>query len=455
MEKIQDFLTSKTPITTAISVPNWLFLVLIVVLVLLIIIIISATKNSKKSNVKEKTPIGGNPEVIPFFDEESPQETEIKEDMEITFIQDVAVVSPAPKAEEQSTDLPQTAVVQSTDSKQSDESSESVSRRSKLSQKSEITEPITIAENEKIEEKVLETKLPDAEKTEVLAAIDVEIEEPEIKEPEIKELEIEKPQKTEEPAFSAEKKVEGKFEICNSDLGGYRYLLRANNGQLLYESRDYKSADSCREAIEKFINAVKNGNFSVKADKFDRFKFILKSPTSNNSIYTGESFSNNSACLSNIESVKRFALASPVYDITKEDYAAESKAYIIPDDVKASVANENGAVGKWVIETEVNNGKKVFIYLLYANNGQLLYESRDYATYASCKSGLETFIKTVRDGEFIIDPDKAGRYKFILRSKNKNSMVEYLGQNYSTQKAAESSAESVYKFAMVSSLENL
>ena len=429
MQTIKDFLTSKTPITDTINVPNWLFLVLIVVLVLLVIIIISATKNSKKSNVKEKSPIGSNPEVIPFLDEDKPQESDIKDNMEITFIQDVAVVSP--KAEEKTEE--ETSVIP-----QEESASDTVSRRNKLSQKT-IEEPIILVNTPEIEETTHLAVAPTV-KEEVLAA---------------EEQKGETIEKEEQPIVDTEKKVEGKFEICNSDLGGYRYLLRANNGQLLYESRDYKSVDSCSEAINKFINAVKNGDFSVKADKFDRFKFILKSPTSNNTIYTGESFANNAACLSNIESVKRFALVSEVYDLTEEDYAAKSKAFEIDEEIKASINNPNGAVGKWVIETEVNNGKTVYIYLLYANNGQLLYESRDYASYASCKNGLETFIKTVRDGEFIIDPDKAGRYKFILRSKNKNSMVEYLGQNYSTQKAAESSAESVYKFALVSSIENL
>ncbi len=447
MEKIQDFLTSRTPITDSINVPNWLFVVLVVVLALLVIIIISATKNSKKTTVKEKTPIDNNPEVIPFLDEEKPQEASIKDNLEITFIQDVAVVSSLDTQENKPSALPdKTTPV------------DAVSRRSKLSQKSDSVENIDVFTSKEVVDDT-----PSAVTEEALATTEVAQEKPVVividKPVETKkEAKIKTVEKNEEPvevAEKTEKQVEGKFEICNSDLGGYRYLLRANNGHLLYESRDYKSVDSCRDAVDKFINAVKSSDFSVKADKFDRFKFILKSPTSNNSIYTGESFANNSACLSNIESVKRFALVSPIYDLTQEDYAAKSKVYIIPDEIKESVSNPNGAVGKWEIETEENNGKKVFIYLLYANNGQLLYESRDYASYASCKNGLETFIKTVRDGDFIIDPDKAGRYKFILRSKNKNSMVEYLGQNYSTHSAAESSAESVYKFALVSSLENL
>ncbi len=451
MEKIQAFLTSKTPITDSISVPNWLFVVLAVVLVLLVIIIISATKNSKKSNVKEKSPIGSNPEVIPFLEDEKPEILNVSDDKEITFIQDVAVVSE--KSQEIPAEIPiieEPAVIKTVaeaEESAAEEAPAPIEEESPAPVEEEVAAPVeeaTVVETPIVEETVAEEVKPSEiaplPETEVLAT---------------QEAEIVTQEAEEQPPVCGERKVEGKFEICNSDLGGYRYILRANNGQLLYESRDYKNVDSCADAINKFINAVKNGDFSVKADKFDRFKFILKSPTSNNSIFTGESFSTNSACLSNIESVKRFAEISPVYDMTQADFVAASKPFEINEEVKAWVSNFCGATGKWVIENEENNGKTVYIYLLYANNGQLLYESRDYASYASCKSGLETFIKTVKDGEFIIDPDKAGRYKFILRSKNKNSMVEYLGQNYSTQKAAESSAESVYKFALQSPIDHL
>ena len=276
-----------------------------------------------------------------------------------------------------------------------------------------------------------------------------------LEKPEVKLNDPENKVSFEQPAEEEvkENKVVGKIEICNSDLGGYNYLLLANNGQLLYESKAYKSVDSCKEAIANFIDAVNAGRFTVRADKFKNYKFILKSPTSNTLLYVGESFSTETSCRNNIESVKRFAPISPIVDITTEDYAAKFVYYEIPEELVKDVAEGSGAVGKWEIARVDENSKtSPFVFLLFANNGQLLYESRDYKAESGCLNGLKTFINTVRDGYFVIDPDKSGRYKFVLRSKSTNSPIEYYGQNYDSQKACASSIESVYRFALRSPL---
>ena len=41
--------------------------------------------------------------------------------------------------------------------------------------------------------------------------------------------------------------------------------------------------------------------------------------------------------------------------------------------------------GKYTIECVYGD---LYQFSLFANNGQLLYESREYATLASCKSGI-------------------------------------------------------------------
>lgn len=253
--------------------------------------------------------------------------------------------------------------------------------------------------------------------------------------------------------FDSEKNTGGKFIICNSSIGGFRYLLIANNGQLLYESRDYKAKNTCEEAIGKFLFAVREGVFSVKKDKFDRYKFNLRPPKNYNTVYVGESFKTKAACLSNIESVKRFFL-SPVIDKTSDDFIAEGYIYDVPENVIVQVENTEGAKGKWEI-IEIGEDELFYEYLLYANNGQLLYESKEYRSYSSCKSGLETFISTVKNGTFIVDSDKAGRFKFILRSNKSGSQAEYVGQFYASKASCESNIESVYKFALLSSYDAL
>ncbi|MCR4661483.1 MAG: DUF1508 domain-containing protein [Clostridia bacterium] len=270
--------------------------------------------------------------------------------------------------------------------------------------------------------------------------------EAEKEEKEVAKAENVKPRLIEDAKKKAE--VKGKFEVCNAVIGGFNYLLRANNGQLLYESKTYKSKDSCIDALDRFIEAVDEGMFTIRADKFKNYKFILKSPTSNLVIYVGESFTSKDNCESNINSVKRFAPISPVYDITRDDFEAKFDIYEISKATKDVVEKGNGASGKWEIsQVDESDKKSPFTYTLTANNGQLLYESRDYASKVTCKQGLETFIETIKDGYFIIDPDKAGRFKFILRSQN--SSMEYEGQSYDTKQACEKNVDSVYRFALL------
>ena len=252
------------------------------------------------------------------------------------------------------------------------------------------------------------------------------------------------------------KKVSGKIELCNSNLGGFNYILRANNGQLLYESKSYKTVASCEDAAKSFVDAVEIGMFSIRVDKFDRYKFILKSNTSNNIIYVGESFDNKRSCENNIESVKNFAASSEIVDMTQSDFTADFTPYVISDEVKDKVENNNGVVGKWEISQEDGAKKNSpYVFLLYANNGQLLYESRDYKNYTGCRNGLETFRKAIKEGEFIIDPDKSGRFKFILRNTANGSLMEYIGQSYATKSACAEGIDSIYRFALVSPTDKL
>lgn len=113
----------------------------------------------------------------------------------------------------------------------------------------------------------------------------------------------------------------------------------------------------------------------------------------------------------------------------------------------ASPKVSKGVVGKYKIEKAYGS---LFMFYLYANNGQLLYESKEYASKKSCLDGIETFKKHIADEStsLRVDIDKNKRYKYIF--KNRNSI--YVGETYATKSQAESSAESVKKFALVSSI---
>lgn len=132
--------------------------------------------------------------------------------------------------------------------------------------------------------------------------------------------------------------------------------------------------------------------------------------------------------------------------VTEEAAPAKKKAEAkVEEPVEENdEADKPKVVGKYTIE----DTGYAYQFHLYANNGQLLYESREYASLNSCKGGIATFKKNVADCEYRIDVDKNGGYKYIF--KKGNSI--YIGETYSTAKAAERSAESVKRFAQVSEI---
>lgn len=140
-------------------------------------------------------------------------------------------------------------------------------------------------------------------------------------------------------------------------------------------------------------------------------------------------------------------------DEYSDDDEAEDPIEFVDDDDDAPIVEEKGAKG----EEKIKNGGKYeiikkhggFYFLLKANNGQLLLESSGYTTLAGAKKAVETFKKAVEVGEFSIDVDKNGNFKFILRTSARSQM-HYHGETYSTRQSAEKAILSVKKFAFKS-----
>lgn len=460
-----DSFFQKTMKIGAIEPKIWHVIVAMAILVALIVVLIVCIAKVSKKTKRDKAP-KGDERIDVRNDEEKQEDAGQKEIIDTNGVgrSDYVRVAGIKTADEKQEKVEEPDLSEiSTEEPVEDEKPVEEEKTEKVAEIAEEEKAEEVKSEEPIEEPVEEKEEPIEEQKEEAPAIEEKTEEKKAapkkkaakeKKPEEKEVvaavTVEKEDKVAKEVKDA--KVVGKFEICNSNLGGFNYLLKANNGQLLYESKAYKSKDSCREALDNFVAAVKEGRFVIRADKFKNYKFVLKSPTSNTLIYIGESFSTEASCKNNIESVKRFAENSPIVDITNEDFVAEFVPYEIPADiVKAVKDNAGGVVGKWAIE-QVEEGVKnsPYVFLLYANNGQLLFESRDYKTYANCLSGLNTFVNTVKTGVFAIDPDKSGRFKFVLRSASANSAMEYFGQNYDTKKGCASSIDSVYRFALLS-----
>lgn len=120
----------------------------------------------------------------------------------------------------------------------------------------------------------------------------------------------------------------------------------------------------------------------------------------------------------------------------------------IIEDFIMELEEENSDKPKVTGKFKVEKVTGFYQFSLYANNGQLLYESREYATEATCKKGVETFKKNIAQSDYRVAADKNGGFKYIYRKGNSI----YIGESYSTAKAAENSAKSVKRFAAVSDI---
>lgn len=116
------------------------------------------------------------------------------------------------------------------------------------------------------------------------------------------------------------------------------------------------------------------------------------------------------------------------------DIEISSQRIVRPKQVEPTKETKK-VVGKYEILLNLDG----YHFYLLANNGQLLYESAGYTTIRGAENGIETFIRAVKKGEFIIDKDKFGRYRYILNKR-------YAGENYDTKTACENSIKSVKYF---------
>ena len=125
-------------------------------------------------------------------------------------------------------------------------------------------------------------------------------------------------EKDEDAKSGAKAKNGGKYEIIKKH-GGFYFLLKANNGQLLLESSGYTSLAGAKKAIETFKNAVEVGEFSIDVDKNGNFKFILRMSARSQMHYHGETYSTRQSAEKAILSVKRFAATTVVKRVEEND----------------------------------------------------------------------------------------------------------------------------------------
>lgn len=114
----------------------------------------------------------------------------------------------------------------------------------------------------------------------------------------------------------------GKYVIKATKNGGYKFDLKAGNGQVIASSQVYKALKSCKGGIASVAaNAPaaasedqtaegfakeKNPKFEIYTDKAGEFRFRLKAKNGQ-VIATSEGYTAMKSCLNGIASIKKNA----------------------------------------------------------------------------------------------------------------------------------------------------
>ena len=117
-------------------------------------------------------------------------------------------------------------------------------------------------------------------------------------------------------------KYTGKWTIChiltedNSEDDMYFFELHASNGEKLLSSEEYTTYVGAVNGIQTHKANIEKGNFRISLTK--RGDYIYKLLNGNGQLLClGEHYKTKTRCESAVESVKRFAINSPVLTDSK------------------------------------------------------------------------------------------------------------------------------------------
>ena len=119
----------------------------------------------------------------------------------------------------------------------------------------------------------------------------------------------------------------GKYVIKPTKNGGFKFDLKATNGQVIASSQVYKALKSCKagiasvtanaavaaeedQTIEGFAKE-KNPKFEIYNDKSGEFRFRLKA-TNGQIIATSEGYNTMKACKNGVASVRKNSVDAPI-----------------------------------------------------------------------------------------------------------------------------------------------
>ncbi len=264
---------------------------------------------------------------------------------------------------------------------------------------------------------------------------------------EMKDAEVEDDIWYDESETEKAARYKGKWTICRvitDDASDgeemYFFELHASNGEKLLSSEEYTSYNGALRGIETHKANILKDNFKVTLSKKGDYIFKLLSGK-NMLLCMGENYPTRARCESAIESTKRFAKTA-VIDENVQDHIVKVPA----EDDTETLTVPDGYNGKWLISSGTGaDGETVYYFELYANNGEKLLSSEEYASYIGAVNGIQTHKTNIEKGNFRISLTKRGDY--IYKLLNGNGQLLCLGEHYKTKRRCLNAVESVKRFA--------
>lgn len=244
-------------------------------------------------------------------------------------------------------------------------------------------------------------------------------------------------------------KAVGKYEF-ELEVDGFHFYLIANNGQILFDSPSFTTLIGALKGIETFKKTVAENEFDIRVDKFNRYRFVLARK------YYGENYDSKDQCQKCADSVKNFANNAKIirYTPTKEalaNFEAAKNSKKSPDDIDWRAIEKLEAKTARMGKFEICKEDDQYAFYLLANNGQILYSSRLYASESACRKGVESFKRAAYVGNFFVDRDKFGNFRYVL--KNIGSAPSFIGESYDNKPQCEKIIDSVKKFIISASID--
>ena len=236
-------------------------------------------------------------------------------------------------------------------------------------------------------------------------------------------------------ASPIENKAIGKYEIY-PEAGMFKYRLKANNGEILIVSNNYKTREGARAGIETLKKNLSSGTKKIVTDKNGYSQFRIFTSNDIRLVVSGEIYRSVLSAQNALASTERFGMSDKIVDLEEIPASEIREEKIILPDV------ERSQTGK--IELYVDESDKKWRSRLLANNGEILFISAAYSTKTAAINGLKAIKTKVANNGFHIYRDKQNRYQYVLLSDN--GLVLLLGETYNTREAAISSANSVRAF---------